>query len=423
MNDRIGNDMTDLKPSASQGSPFRDEFPELLVKVHGHDLVYLDNASSTLKPMAVLDAERNFYSTSYANVHRGVHRLSQMATEAYEDARRKVANFIVARSANEIVFTKGTTEAINLVANTWGTTFIGSGYEILVSAMEHHANLVPWQMLCQRSGATLQIVPLNDEGALDLEALDRMLSPRTKLVAMVWVSNILGTVNPVEEIVAKAHRVGAKVLVDAAQAIAHRPINVQGLGADFLCFSSHKMFGPTGIGVLYGRSELLDLMPPWQGGGDMIREVEYTEATYADPPLRFEAGTPPIAQAIGLGAAIDCIERWSWQAIQSQEEALYTHLQEVLVHVPGLRRIGYAKDRIAVQSFLLGDAHPYDVGMLLDAMGIAVRTGHHCGQPLMKRLGIPGTVRASLSIYNTHQEIEHLGISLHKVARMLGISS
>jgi cysteine desulfurase/selenocysteine lyase len=334
-----------------------------------------------------------------------------------------VSDFIVARSANEIVFTKGTTEAINLLANSWGTAFVGSGDEILVTAMEHHANLIPWQMLCQRSGATLQIVPLNDAGELDLQALDRLLSPRTKLVAMVWVSNILGTVNPIEEIVTKAHRVGAKVLVDAAQAIAHRPINVQSLGVDFLCFSSHKMFGPTGIGVLYGRSEHLGLMPPWQGGGDMIREVEYTEATYAEPPLRFEAGTPPIAQAIGLGAAIDCFARWSWQAVQTQEMALYTHLQEVLDGVPGLRRIGYAQERVAVQSFLIGDAHPYDVGSLLDAMGIAVRTGHHCGQPLMKRLGIPGTVRASLSIYNTHQEIEHLGNSLHKVARMLGISS
>jgi cysteine desulfurase/selenocysteine lyase len=414
--------MSDLNPPVLQSLPFRDEFPELSVKVHGHDLVYLDNASSTLKPMAVLDAERNFYTTSYANVHRGVHHLSQVATEAYEDARRKVADFIVARSTDEIIFTKGTTESINLVANSWGTSSVGSGDEILVSAMEHHANLVPWQMLCQRSGATLQIVPLNDAGELDLQALDRLLSPRTKLVAMVWVSNILGTVNPIEDIIDKAHRVGAKVLVDAAQAIAHRQINVQSLGADFLCFSSHKMFGPTGIGVLYGRREYLSLMPPWQGGGDMIREVEYTEATYADPPLRFEAGTPPITQAIGLGAAIDCINRWSWPAIQSQEEDLYAHLQEVLDSISGLRRIGFAQDRIAVQSFLLGDAHPYDVGMLLDSMGIAVRTGHHCGQPLMKRLGIPGTVRASLSIYNTHQEIEHLGHSLRKAARMLGIA-
>ncbi len=414
--------MNDLKSSFSLSTPFREEFPELTVKVHGHDLVYLDNASTTLKPMAVLDAERIFYTNSYANVHRGVHYLSQLATDAYEGARRKVANFIVAHSENEIIFTKGTTEAINLLANSWGNSYIQSGDEILVSAMEHHANLVPWQMLCQRSGATLQIVPLNDAGELDLDALDRLLSPRTKLVAMVWVSNILGTINPIEEIISKAHRVGAKVLVDAAQAIAHWGINVQSLKADFLCFSSHKMFGPTGIGVLYGRSEHLSLMPPWQGGGDMIREVEYTEATYADPPLRFEAGTPPIAQAVSLGAAIDCINKWTWEAMQSQEEELYTHLQEVLDSVPGLRRIGYAKNRVAVQSFLLGDAHPYDVGMLLDSMGIAVRTGHHCGQPLMKKLGIPGTVRASLSIYNTHQEIDHLGHSLHKVARMLGIT-
>jgi len=409
-------------PSATGYSPFRDEFPELSVKVHGHNLIYLDNASSTLKPMAVLDAERNFYTTTYANVHRGVHHLSQLATEAYEDARRKVAAFIGACSENEIVFTKGTTESINLLANSWGS-IVRSGDEILVSAMEHHANLVPWQMLCQRSGAILRIVPINEAGELDLQALDEMLSPRTKILAMVWVSNILGTILPVEEIIAKAHRVGAIVMLDAAQAIAHMPINVKALNVDFLCFSSHKMFGPTGIGILYGRSEYLTRMPPWQGGGDMIRDVEYNKATYADPPLRFEAGTPPIAQAVGLGAAIDTINAWGWEAIKVHEKQLYEHLQDVLNSIPGLRKIGYAKQRTAVQSFLLENTHPYDVGILLDSMGIAVRTGHHCGQPLMKSLGISGTVRASLSIYNTTNEIDRLGHSLRKAARMLGIAS
>jgi cysteine desulfurase/selenocysteine lyase len=409
-------------PTAMNSLHFRDEFPELKVKVHGHDLVYLDNASSTLKPMSVLDAERNFYSTSYANVHRGVHHLSQLATQAYEDARRKVAGFIAAGSENEIVFTKGTTESINLLAHSWGSA-LRAGDEILVSAMEHHANLVPWQMLCQRSGATLQIVPLNDAGELDLVALNRMLSPRTKMLSIVWISNILGTINPVEEIIAMAHRVGAMVMLDAAQAVAHLPINVTDLDVDFLCFSSHKMFGPTGIGVLYGRNEHLMRMPPWQGGGDMIREVEYSGSTYADPPLRFEAGTPPIAQAVGLGAAIDAIQSWGWQAIQSREHPLYLHLQEALSEIPGLRKIGNAGERIAVQSFLLGDAHPYDVGMLLDSMGIAVRTGHHCGQPLMKSLAIPGTVRASLSVYNSPEEIDYLGHSLRKAARMLSIAS
>lgn len=416
-----------MNPHKAEFNPFRKEFPELNVSVHGHDLVYLDNASSTLKPLAVLEAERTFYTQSYANVHRGVHHLSQLATEAYENARRKVARFIGAESENEIVFTKGTTESINLLAHSWGSPLgpgeIIPGDEILVSAMEHHANLVPWQMLCQRSGAVLRIIPIKEDGALDMQALEQMLSPRTKMVSIVWVSNILGTINPVEEIIDKAHRVGALVMLDAAQAIAHIPMDVTKLGVDFLCFSSHKMFGPTGIGILYGQREHLNRMPPWQGGGDMIRDVEYDVSTYADPPLRFEAGTPPIAQAIGLGAAIDSIEAWGWEAIQIQEAKLYDHLQEVLNKVPGIRRIGHAPQRMAVQSFLLGDAHPYDVGLLLDSMGIAVRTGHHCGQPLMKSLHIPGTVRASLSFYNTVDEIDYLGNSLLKTARMLGIAT
>ena len=399
---------------------YRSDFPELSVKVHGHDLIYLDNASSTLKPLRVLDAERDFYSRSYANVHRGVHFLSQTATECYEDARRKVAAWIGASSDKEIVFTRGCTESINLVAQSWGQR-LEPGDEILVTAMEHHANLVPWQMLCARSGAVLRIIPISQSGEIILEEFEHLLHPRTRILALCWISNILGTVNPVAAMIDKAKAMGCTVLLDAAQVMAHHPVKVQELKVDFLCFSSHKMYGPTGIGVLYGRQELLDSMPPWQGGGDMILEVDYQSATYAAPPLRFEAGTPPIAQAIGLGAAIDYLSDLGWEYLEAREAYLYRVLQEVLDGVPGLRRIGEARDRAAVQSMLLGQAHPYDTGVLLDQMGIAVRTGHHCGQPLMKSWNIPGTVRASLAFYNTTDELERLGQGLRKAGKMLGL--
>jgi len=397
----------------------RKDFPSLDLQVHGRPLVYLDNAASTFKPMPVLDAERSFYIEKYANVHRGVHYLSQEATRCYEEARAKVASFLGAASPDNIVFTKGCTEAINLVAQSWGRR-LEPGDEVLVTAMEHHANLVPWQMICAQQGAILRIVPIDERGQTDLEALESMLNPRSKMLAFCSISNVLGTHNPVETMIRMAKAVGCTVLVDAAQAVAHGPIRVAELDVDFLCFSGHKMYGPTGIGILYGRRELLHSMPPWQGGGDMIREVDYQITSYAEPPLRFEAGTPPIAQAIGLGAAIDYLQSWGWEIIMNREKALYQHLQEVLDSIPDLRKIGEATDRSSAQSFLLGQAHPYDVGLLLDSMGIAVRTGHHCAQPLMKHWNLPGTVRASVCFYNTLQELDTLGQSLLKTQRMLG---
>lgn len=410
--------MNPPNPNLSE-QPWRKDFPSLDLQVHGKPLVYLDNAASTFKPTAVLDAERNFYTQKYANVHRGVHYLSQEATRCYEEARAKVAAFVGANSPDNIVFTKGCTEAINLVAQSWGRR-LQPGDEVLVTAMEHHANLVPWQMICAQQGAVLRIVPLDQDGQTDLDALGQMLGPRSKMLAFCWISNILGSHHPVSTMVSMAKAVGCSVLVDAAQAVAHGPIRVEELGVDFLCFSSHKMYGPTGIGVLYGRSELLQSMPPWQGGGDMIRDVDYQVTSYAEPPLRFEAGTPPIAQAVALGAAIDYLTSLGWETVIEHEKNLYQHLQSVLDRIPGLRKIGEAPIRSSVQSFLLGDAHPYDVGLLLDSMGIAVRTGHHCGQPLMKRWNLPGTVRASVCFYNTIAELDYLGESLLKTRRMLG---
>jgi cysteine desulfurase/selenocysteine lyase len=393
----------------------RADFPILAREVYGKPLVYLDNAATTQKPRVVIDAIRRFYEETNANIHRGLHFLSERATEQYESVRSKVRAFLGAGDDREIVFTRGTTEAINLVAASWGRWQLRPGDEIVLSAMEHHSNIVPWQLVCEATGAKIRVIPMDDSGELQLEEYEKLLGPRTKLVAITHVSNALGTVNPVEKIVAAAKAVGARVLVDGAQAVPHLPVNVQALGCDFYAFSGHKLFGPTGVGVLWGRAELLDAMPPYQGGGEMIRTVTFERSTWNHIPHKFEAGTPPIAEVIGLGAAIDYVEQVGREAISQHEHGLLARAIQGLSAVPGVRIVGTAKHKAAVVSFVLDGIHPHDVGTILDREGIAIRAGHHCAQPLMQRLGLVATARASFALYNTVEEADALVAGVAKV--------
>lgn len=397
----------------------RREFPILHQQVNGQPLVYLDNAATMQKPAAVIDAIANYYRCDNANVHRGAHALASRATEAMEQARERVAEFLGGVAREEIIWTRGTTESINLVANSWGRANLKPGDEILLTTMEHHANIVPWQMVAAATGARIRVLPITEEGALDLEALPGLLGARTRLVAITQMSNVLGTVNPVAEIARMAHAAGALVLIDGAQAINHFEVDVRALGADFYAFSGHKLFGPTGIGVLYGRRELLDAMPPWQGGGQMIERVSFAGTTYAEVPWKFEAGTPHIAGAIGLGAAVAWLQGLDRAAADAHEQELLARLDAGLDAIPGVRRIGTAAERAAIASFVVDGVHPTDVGVLLDQQGIAVRAGHHCTMPLMERYGIPGTVRASLAPYNTLAEVDRLLVALDKALGFL----
>ncbi|MFT4024125.1 MAG: cysteine desulfurase [Flavihumibacter sp.] len=397
----------------------RLDFPILQTQVHGKPLVYFDNAATTQKPRQVIEALDNYYTQYNSNVHRGVHYLSQQATEAYELSRKKMAAYIHAKHEHELIFTKGTTSAINLVSNSFGRKLLQAGDEVLISAMEHHSNIVPWQLICEEKGAALKVVPINDRGELDMEAFDRLLTPRVKIVAITYVSNSLGTVNPIPLIVEKAHARGIPVLVDGAQAVQHMPLDVQELDIDFMAFSGHKMYGPTGIGILYGKEKWLNDMPPFEGGGDMIKTVTFAKTTFNELPFKFEAGTPDISGAIALGAAVDYINSIGIEVIQQVEETLIAYAYDRLSAIPGLRFIGDAAHRAGAISFLVNDIHPYDMGELLDQQGIAVRTGHHCTQPLMDRFGIPGTVRASFAFYNTRAEVDQLVKGIEKAARLL----
>ncbi|AYC32784.1 cysteine desulfurase [Pseudomonas cavernae] len=396
----------------------RQAFPILAETIYGKPLIYLDSAATSQKPQAVIDAMSRFFLKENANVHRGVHFLSVRATEEYEKARAKVQRFLNAEHVEEIVFVRGTTEAINLVAQTLGKTQVHAGDEVLISAMEHHSNIVPWQMLCEQTGAHLRVAPIDDAGELLLDELERLIGPRTRLVAVAHVSNVLGTINPIQRIVELAHARGARVLVDGAQAAPHLRLDVRALGCDFYALSGHKMYGPTGVGVLYGRRELLEAMPPYQGGGDMILSVSFEKTLYNKPPYRFEAGTPNMAGAIGLGAAIDFLGELGAEAIAAHEQTVLSYAQQALAAVPGLRLIGTAPEKVGVLSFVLDGIHPHDIGTVLDREGIAIRTGHHCAQPLMQRFGLAATARASLGCYSTEQDIDALVTGLAKVREL-----
>ena len=398
----------------------RRDFPVLGRSVHGKPLCYLDNAASSQRPRAVIDAISRYYEHSHANVHRGVHALSQEATDLFEGARESVRRFVNAASTREIVFVRGTTEAVNLVAQSWGRPRLGPGDEIVLSHLEHHANIVPWQMLCQQTGARLRVIPMTRSGELDFDAYRSLLGPRTRLLALTHVSNALGTVVPVREYIAEARRHGVAVLLDGAQAVPHMPVDVQALDCDFYCFSAHKMCGPTGIGVLYGRESLLRVMPPWQGGGDMILSVSFEKTTYNDLPWKFEAGTPHIAGAVGLAAAIDYLGGIGMERIAAAEHALLEYATARLTTVPGLEIVGTAPAKAAVVSFTLGSVHPHDLGTILDMDGVAIRTGHHCAMPVMEFYGIPATARASFAFYNTRAEVDRLVDSLGVALEMLG---
>jgi len=396
----------------------REQFAILRRTVRGKPLVYLDNAATTQKPQAVIDAICRFYNSECSNIHRGVHQLAERATWAYEEARLKVQRFLGARQPREIVFVRGATEAINLVAQSYGAAHLRPGDEIIISAMEHHSNIVPWQMLCRQKGAVLRVVPVDDDGELVLEEYERLLGPKTRIVAVTHASNVLGTVAPVGEIIDLAHQRGVPVLLDGAQAAPHRPVDVAELDCDFYTFSGHKLYGPTGIGVLYGKAELLESMPAYQGGGGMIRSVTFDETTYDRPPGKFEAGTPHIAGAMGLAAAIDFVEELGRKRIAEYEHRLLWYAADALSAVPGLRLIGTAADRVAILSFVLDGVHPHDVGTILDTQGIATRTGHHCAQPLMERFGVPATTRVSFALHNTDEEIDALSRALEKVSEV-----
>jgi cysteine desulfurase/selenocysteine lyase len=398
----------------------REDFPILRQTVHGKPLVYLDNAATTQKPQAVMDALTRSLLEENANIHRGVHLLSERATRAYEAARGKVQRFLNAGEAREIVFVRGTTEAINLVAQTFGRSRVGAGDEIVISEMEHHSNIVPWQLLCEQTGARLRVVPITDEGELRLDEYERLIGERTKLVAIVHLSNSLGTINPVAEIIEIAHRRGVPVLVDGAQAASHLPIDVRALDCDFYAISAHKLFGPTGAGALYGKAALLDAMPPYQGGGDMISAVSFERTTYNVVPHKFEAGTPNIAGVIGMGAAIDYLRGLDFPAVMDYEHDLLEYGTRRLSEIDGLRLVGTARRKASILSFVIEDVHPHDIGTILDQEGVAVRTGHHCCMPVMDRLGVPATVRASLALYNTREEIDALVAGLHKVREVFG---
>jgi cysteine desulfurase/selenocysteine lyase len=398
----------------------RRQFPILEQQIHGHPLAYLDNAASSQRPVAVLDAIERCYREYYANVHRGVHTLSQLSTEAFEAARARVARFLGAPSPSEVVFVRGTTEAINLVAQSWGRTFVGAGDEVLITELEHHSNIVPWQLLCEEKGARLRAVPMDDRGDLVLEELERMLSDRTKLVAVAHVSNAIGTVVPLRQVVERAHAAGAIVVVDGAQSAPHFAVDVAALGCDFFAFSGHKVYGPSGIGALWGRPELLERMPPWQGGGGMIGRVTIERTTFREPPYRFEAGTPHIAGAIGLAAALDFVAELGIDAVASHEHRLVERAVTLLDEVPGVRVIGRPRERAAVVSFVIDGAHAHDVGTFLDHEGIAVRAGHHCAQPLMDRFGVAATSRVSVAAFNTEDELHRLQRAVANVAELFG---
>ena len=397
----------------------REVFPILSRELNGKTLVYLDNAATSQKPQVVIDALSNYYSNYNANIHRGIHTLAEEATAAYESTRVTVRRFINASFPEEIIFTRGATEGINLVAYTWGRKNIRAGDEIIISGMEHHSNIVPWQILCEEKKSILKVIPVTDDGELDMEAYKNLLSSKTRLVSVVHASNSLGTINPVKEIIDAAHRVGATVMIDGAQSTVHLDIDVQQLDCDFFAFSGHKVYGPTGVGVLYGKKDILQSMPPFMGGGEMIKEVTFEKTTYADLPYKYEAGTPNIADTVALKSALDFINDTGKNAIRKHENDLLKYATSQLEALPGLRIIGTAKEKVSVISFVIKNIHPQDIGVLLDNQGIAVRTGHHCTQPLMDRFKIPGTVRASFAIYNTKEEIDRLVNGLQKAIKML----
>ena len=418
--------MTDVSPiSTSKSTEFdaervRKDFPALHQAVHGKSLVYLDSAATSLKPQSVIDAVTDVYARDCANIHRAVHLLSQRATARFEGAREKVRTFINAAKKTEVVFTRGTTEAINLVAQSWGRAYLREGDEVLVTELEHHSNIVPWQILCQQTGATLVVVPMTDCGDVLREAFEEQLTERTRLVALAHVSNALGTVLPVAEMISLAHQRGALVLLDGAQAVSHVDVDVQALDCDFYAFSGHKLYGPTGIGALYGKERLLEDMPPYQGGGDMIRSVTFEETIYNELPYKFEAGTPNIAGAIGLGAAIDYFASFDAQAVHAHENAVLRYATEALEAIPGLRLIGTAPGKVSALSFVMDAAHPHDIGTIVDSEGVAIRTGHHCAQPVMEHFEIAATARASLGMYNTNDDIDALVGALGKVQELFG---
>jgi cysteine desulfurase/selenocysteine lyase len=393
----------------------REDFPILAERVRGKPLVYLDNAATSQKPRAVIDAVSRYYGAENANIHRGVHYLSERATVAYDGVRARVARFLNAASPREIVFTRGTTEGINLVAQSWGRNTLKAGDEILITGMEHHSNIVPWQLVAAQTGARVRAVPITDTGELDLKAFDHLLTDRTRLLAVAHLSNALGTINPVRWMVSHARERGIVTLVDGAQSAPHLPVDVQALDCDFFAFTGHKVFGPTGIGVLYGRASLLEAMPPWQGGGDMIETVTLEESTWAEPPARFEAGTPPIAQVMGLGAALEYVEGVGRAAIGAWEEELLAYATERVGELDGVRIIGTAREKASVLSFVVEGVHPHDVGAVLDDEGVAIRTGHHCAQPVMQRFGVPATARASFAFYNTRAEVDALVRGIRRV--------
>ncbi len=399
---------------------WREDFPILDTEVHGKPLVYLDNAATTQKPLAVIEAENGYYRHYNANIHRGVHTLSQLATDAYEAARAKVQRLVNAAKPSEIVFVRGTTEAINLVAQSYGRSRFRPGDEIILTRLEHHSNIVPWQILCEQTGARLRVVPVDDDGDLQMEVFDTLLNENTRLVTVGHVSNSLGTINPVADIIKRAHARGVPVLLDGAQSIAHVELDVQALDCDFYAFSGHKLYGPTGIGVLYGKEALLESMPPYQGGGDMIRSVSFEGTTYNTLPYKFEAGTPNIAGAIGLGAAVDYVTGIGLGRIAAHEHALLSYATPLVAGIPGVRIIGNAREKSGILSFVLEGVHPHDIGTILDREGVATRTGHHCTMPLMERFGIPATARVSFALYNTRQEVDVLVAAIHKVKEVFG---
>lgn len=407
-----------LKAAPLDVERIRRDFPMLARTTRGRPLVYLDNANSTQKPRAVVDAELRFYTEQYSNIHRGVYLLSQEATEAYDRARARVAAFLNARSPREIVFVRGTTEAINLVASSWGRASLKAGDEVLISGMEHHSGIVPWQLACQASGASLRAIPVDDDGELDLAAAERLITPRTKILSLIHISNALGTVNPVKRLIAMAKAHGVPVLLDGAQTISHRAVDVADLGCDFYVFSGHKLFGPTGIGVLWAREEILNAMPPYHGGGNMIHEVTFEKTTYAPLPFKFEAGTTNIAGTLGLAAAIDYVESVGYDAIGAHEDKLLERMLAALAQVPEVRVVGRPRDRVSVLSLLVDGVHAHDAGTILDLEGIAVRAGHHCVQPLMARFGVPATIRASFAFYNTPAECDALVAGLEKCVKV-----
>ncbi|MEZ5418588.1 MAG: cysteine desulfurase [Vicinamibacterales bacterium] len=404
--------------TAAAAARLREEFPILAMPAHGRRLAYLDNAATTQKPREVLDASAAYYTSQNANVHRGVHLLSERATAAFEQAREDVAAFLGAARAHEIVFTRNATESINLVAASWGGATLTPGDEVLISAMEHHSNIVPWQLACEKTGAVLKVAPIDDRGVLDLEAFARLLSPRTKMVAVTHLSNALGTINPVAEIARLAHEAGAVVLVDGAQAAYHLPVDVQALGVDFYVATGHKLYGPTGMGVLYGREARLDAMPPYQGGGDMIASVTFEKSTWNTLPYKFEAGTPHIEGAVALGAAVRFIRRVGFDWIAAHERDLLEYATAAVLTVPGVRLVGTAPEKASILSFVMDDVHPHDIGTVVDRAGVAIRTGHHCAQPVMARFGVPATARASLAMYNVREDVDQLVAALHDVRRM-----